>query len=312
MVFSAVSFCVSAQQESRITHNMFSYDYVNPGHFGSSDMGQSSVIWRNQNLGFKNQEGESLGSNIFVGSVGIPLKKISSGAGFSIYKHEFGFEKQLKFKLSYSYQFKLGGGKLGTGLYLGGNQIGFDADFNAKHPNDPVLQDIKNAKNFLIFDMGLGVHYKVERAYFGLSAINLTQSKLNTDNDSYKYLVRHYYLFGGYEYQTSNPALKLKPSVFVRSSGTSANFASINLLGEYNNFVYGGIIYSTNNDVSLMLGAEFKNGSKLDGIRLGGSYDIITNSLRKYAYGSFELTIGYAFLMNVEKVAKTYKSVRFL
>jgi|GEM_PF-2286449 len=307
-----ISVSVFAQQESRFTHNMFAYDYANPGYVGSDEMGHSSIIWRNQNLGFKSEDGESLGSNIFMGTVGVPIKRINSGLGFSVYQHQFGFENILKFKLSYSYQFKLGDGKLGAGLYLGGDQIGFNGDFKPKDQNDPVIQEIKNAKDFLIFDMGLGVYYKVGRGYFGLSTINLTQAKLKTETENYKYAVRHYYLFGGYEYQTSNPSLKLKPSVFVRSSGASANFASINLLGEYNNFIYGGIVYSTNNDVSLLVGAEFKNGSKLDGIRLGASYDLITNSLRRYTSGSFELSVGYAFLMNVEKVSKTYKSVRFL
>lgn len=304
---------IYAQQESRFTHSMFSYGYVNPGWVGSSDMGNGSFILREQNMGFKSSEGESLAPQSALFNFSMPLKKINSGVGANIYTHENGFERLLKFRASYAYQAKLGDGKVGIGAYLGGANFGFDfSSLKAKDETDPFLTKIKVKDNYNVFDLGLGVNYKVQRAYFGFSCASLTQTKLKTENDQFSYIARHLYLYGGYEYQTSNPLLKFTPSVFIRSTGISANMMSLNFLAEYNSLLFGGVVYNTNNDISGIFGVEFKNGSKFDGIRASIAYDLVTNSMRKYSNGSMEVSVGYSFLVNVEKASKTYKSVRFL
>lgn len=304
---------MNAQQESRYTHSMFTYNSINPGSVGSSELGDASLIGRQQNWGFKSSDGESMSPQSAVVNFSMPVKRFSSGIGFSISTYQYGFESDITPKLSYSYQLKLGDGKLGFGMSAGLIFLGFDKEkLRPEDENDVYLQGIMATPDYMMLDIGCGVHYKVDRAYFGVSSTRLNQPKLKADTQDYRYTSRHFYIYSGYTYPTNITGLILKPSVFVRSTGVSATSGSFNFVGEYNNLFYGGLIYSTNNDISVLGGIEFKDGSKFDGMRVGASYDIFTNSMRQYSKGSFEVMIGYSFSMSVEKSTKSYKSVRFL
>ncbi len=303
---------VNAQQESRYTHNMFTYNFVNPGSVGSSELGDASILLRQQNWGFKSSDGEDMSPQAGIANFSMPVKRFNSGIGLCISTYQYGFENDLEPKLSYSYQAKLGDGKLGVGVSLSFLSIGFNKDMLNAKDKDPYLDGIMATENYNLFNMGFGAHYKVDRAYFGLSSTRINQPKLSGESQKYIYTARHFYLYGGYVYPTNMTGLVLKPSVFIRSTGASATMAHLNFLGEYNNFFYGGIVYATNNDVSILAGIEFKDGSKLDGMRAGISYDAFTNEMRHYAKGSFEVTVGYSFSLSVEKSTKSYKSVRFL
>ena len=312
-VFFVSFYVVKAQQESRFTHSMFTYNYVNPGSVGSSDLGDASILVKEQNLGFKTTDGKSLSPQSVIANFSMPVTRFNSGIGLCVYNSSDGFEKDLEPKLSYAYQAKIGDGKLGIGASISYLQVGFDYDLlRAEDENDVYLQGIKATDKYKLISCGFGAHYKVDRAYFGLSATRINQPKLKGNSQDFNYTSRHYYLYGGYVYPTNITGFTLKPSVFIRSTGASASLASLNFIGEYNNLFFGGFVYSTNNDISALLGIEFKDGSKLDGMRASASYDLFTNKLKQYSKGTLEFSVGYAFSMNVEKSIKTYKSVRFL
>ncbi len=315
LIFVLLTSCyvANAQQESRFTHSMFTYNYVNPGSVGNSELGDASILIRQQNTGFKATDGKNLSPHSGIVNFSMPVKRFNSGIGLCIYSYDQGFENDLEFKLNYAYQAKIGDGKLGIGASISFLQIAFDKDLlHAEDENDVYLHGIMATEKYNLINAGFGAHYRIDRAYFGLSATRINQPKLKGDTQNYKYSSRHYYMYGGYVYPTNISGLTLKPSVFIRSTGASASSASLNAIGEYNNLFFGGFVYSTNNDISGLLGIEFKNGSKFDGMRASASFDLFTNKMKQYSPGSFEFNIGYAFSMNVEKTTKTYKSVRFL
>lgn len=303
-----------AQQESRFTHTMFTYNYVNPGSVGSSDLGDASILFRQQNIGFKSTNGDDKLSPMFgIANFAMPVKRFNSGIGFCVYYNKQLFENDIEPKLSYAYQAKVGDGKLGIGASVSFMQVGFDyTELKAEDKDDVYLQELKATDKYNLVNVGFGAHYKIDRAYFGLSSTRLNQPKLKGQSNNFKYTARHFYMYGGYVYPTNITGFTFKPSVFIRSTGASATMAHLNFIGEYNNLFFGGFVYSTNNDISFLLGLEFKDGSKLDGMRASASYDVYTNKMRSYSKGTFEFSIGYAFSMNVEKSIKTYKSVRFL
>ncbi len=88
--------------------------------------------------------------------------------------------------------------------------------------------------------------------------------------------------------------------------------ASFDLRTVYNNLLIAGVCYSSAHDVSLNMGVQFKDGSKLDGLRAIVSYDIITSQIGEESVGSLEVMVSYDFNLSVEKENKSYKSVRFL
>ena len=103
----------------------------------------------------------------------------------------------------------------------------------------------------------------------------------------------------------------LYPSMLLKTTVTDTQL-NFDLTALYNNFIVGGVSYITGNDFSLVAGVKFSNGGKFDGMRALISYDLIGSQIRAQSSGSVEFMVGYSFNLSVEKVNKTYKSVRFL
>ena len=77
-------------------------------------------------------------------------------------------------------------------------------------------------------------------------------------------------------------------------------------------FAIVGISYTSSQDISLNIGAQFKDGTKLDGLKAIFSYDIVTSKLGGESAGNLEFMLSYDFNLFIEKENKIYKSVRFL
>jgi type IX secretion system PorP/SprF family membrane protein len=315
--FALASHFVSAQQEAPISHTVYSYSFYNPAHTGSSKFGEASILNRQHNLGFKSFEGYNLTSSGWLATFGMPLKRFNSGIGINVYTHDYGLETKIKPKLNYSYQAKIGEGQLGLGLYAGFIQTNFDTDkLNPKDKEDDIYLKLKNESGFFSPDFGFGAHYQVGRSYLGLSTTGIAQTRFKYKSDEnskgLRHTARHFYMYGGYKYQTSNPMIRLSPSVFAQTSGAAATLITLNVMADYADLFYAGLAYSTSHNASFLFGVDLRNGSKLDGMRVGVSYDLILGQMRGHSNGSFELAAGYSFTLDVEKSTKKYKSVRFL
>jgi len=298
----------------------------NPAVPGSTDQGDGVFFLRMPQLGMKDVEGNSINNTQWGITLHAPLKKLSSGIGVSFYNDQNGlFETMNQLSLMYAYQLKIGEGRLGIGLQGGMYQLAYDFT-KAKYPgsltggesqgtgSDSYIDKLGSEK-MTIFHIGGGLFYKISDLYFGVSMKNINSPKLKGTEGKYKYYVPHTYIMAGYTYNTSNPLITLNPSMLYKfSSMLNSPQLNIDLLVEYNRFLIIGAEYTTSNDVTFILGANFKDGSKLDGLRVAASYDIITSKLGEYSKlrANLEAVIGYTFNMSVEKIAKTYKSVRFL
>lgn len=309
----------SFTQDARTSLSMFSQPVYNPAFVGNSDYGDAFIGMRNQYMDFEDENGNTIGPNILSGAVNAPLKNLNSGLGLSIVQDQIGFETTMDIALAYAYQIKVSEGKLGLGVNLGMLNYKFDIS-NELYPGgsttDTYITKLKeDNKNSWKFNSGIGVYYSRSDLYFGASVKNLNEPKLEISSAgdySGEYKKRHYYITGGYYYQTSNPNLAFMPSVMFKTVGKSASQLNLDLFAEYNRFLIGGVSYTTGNDISAVLGVKIRNGSKLDGMRAVFAYDIVTSQLSGYQSGTFEFQVGYAFNLSVEKTAQTYKSVRFL
>jgi len=304
-----LGFTLKAQQDPRVTLNMFNLPQINPAVAGSTDMAEASLVIRQQMHSFKDYEGNKPGPSIQLLGAFAPLKKINSGAGINFTVKNEGLVESYKFRLNYAYQMDVNDGKLGLGVNLGGMSTSIK-DAKPKDSGDPVITKLQQKDDMIALDADLGVYYRKDDLTFGLSSTNVFQSKYDSAVVINK---RHYYANVAYKYRTANPLLVFKPSVFIKTTGNSASTQiSLNLLGQYNKSLFGGVCYSSGHDLSIVAGTEINNGSKFDGLRIGAAYDLITSDLSRYAIGSFEFMLSYSFSMSVEKVTKTYKSVRFL
>lgn len=290
-------------------------NYINPAYSVTTGKGDISASVRQQTLRFTTKEDQSLsdGQSMVYGGF-VPLKKLNSAIGATFQTQKHGLEEFKKAKLNYAYGFEVAEGVLGIGLSGGVETLKYGEGLVVKDASDPYFSLLRSSlgQNVNILNVDAGLFYRRDRLFFGISAVNAYSSKLEVGTYSSTYNVQHLYVVGGYNYQTTNPSLNLKPAFSVVKVVNSFTRLNLNLLAEYNKTYFGGVTYSMGQNIAFIVGLEFNNDSELDGLRFAASYDVWANKLTAYNRGSVEFTVGYAFKMNVEKITKTYKSVRFL
>lgn len=299
-----------AQLNPRSTLYAYHQSSYNPAICGAFDYGNATAVIRRQYMGFEDGAGPA---TTWL-DVSMPLKSLKSGVGLSIAQVKEGFEKRISAKLNYAYHLDLGAGRLGMGLSAGLNSAEWDLS-DAIYPDGSsdnfIDQTIGSQDRFNSFLLGFGIFYQTGGLYAAAAVTELNEPAIKAGSEKLDYLKRHYWLACGYEYRTSSPMWTLYPSMTLKTTFSEIQ-ASFDCRAIYNNFIIGGLCYTSSNDISLNLGLQFKNGSKLDGLKTIFSYDIVTSKLGGESSGNLEVMVSYDFNLFVEKENKTYKSVRFL
>ncbi|HEY4787317.1 MAG TPA: type IX secretion system membrane protein PorP/SprF [Bacteroidales bacterium] len=298
---------VSAQQDEQFSQYMYNQLDYNPGSAGSKDAICLSALSRQQWVGFKGAPTTS------VFSADVPVKpfKINSGIGLTILNDVLGYNNNLGLKLAYAYRMDVnnGMGKIGFGLSAGFlNNALKGATWRLPGEtgtgNDPSIPQENDSG--MAFDLGLGVFYKTDNLYLGLSSTHLLQPNIKYKQGATFPNVRNYYLTAGYNLAMKNPLFDLQPSVLIVTDGSSSN-VDLNTVLLYNKRIWGGVSYRIKSAVIGMVGIEL-----ISGLRIGYSYDFSASDLSKYNNGSHELMVGYSFNISKEKIPHKSKSVRFL
>ncbi len=299
-----------AQLNPRSTLYEFHQSSYNPAICGAFDYGTAALVLRKQYVGFEDKSGPA--STWF--DVSMPIKSLNSGVGLAVAQTKEGFEKRLSAKLNYAYHLDLGTGTLGLGLSAGLNTAEWDLS-DAVYPDgssDTYIENtIASQDRFSNLLLGFGVFYHHGGLYAAAAITELNEPALKYEGGKSDYLKRHYWLSCGYEYQTSSPKWTIHPAMTLKTTFVDWQ-ASFDCRLVYDNFIIGGLSYTSSNDISLNVGVQFCDGSKFDGLKTIFSYDIVTSKLGGESAGNLEFMVSYDFNIFVEKENKTYKSVRFL
>lgn len=297
---------VLPQQDPLSSHYMYNTMTYNPGIAGTSGMICATAVNRQQWIGFKGAPS----TTTFNVSAPVNLFNIRSGVGLSIESDNIGFDKDINLSAVYSYHMDLGQGKLGFGVNLGMLNKTLtptwqipSGDAHVPASGDPLIPE--NKESYVAFDAGLGLYYRTEKYYAGLSVTHLNQPKIKFSK-GLPYISRHYYLTAGYNIQLPNPSFELMPSFLAFSDGKVTQFTITSLL-RYNKKVWGGVSYRAGDSFIGIIGVELYNG-----IRLGYSYDFTISDIRKNSSGSHEFIVNYCFDISLGKSPMKYKSIRFL
>ncbi len=299
-----VSLTGFSQQDPEFSQYNSAISFFNPGSVGSKDKFCLNALQRQQWVGFQGAPSTSF----FSADGSFSLFGANHGAGISILNDKYGFNTDLGINLQYAYRIDLATGKLGIGINAGIINKALSPEWNIPDGIGDVAGDPhipQNKESRVAFDMGLGVFYRSENLFLGISATHLNQARIKYENAT-PYLVRHYYATAGYCLQLSNPAFEVMPYFVLKSDGKS-NLMYLNTTVRYNKRFWGGVSYRAGDAIVGLLGAELFNG-----IRIGYSYDFVTSKIGNYSDGSHELTIGYCFDFSLYKSPQKYKSIRFL
>ena len=294
-----------AQQETQMSQYMFHNASFNPGAFGSSEGIAVNGWLREQWMGFKDDNGEKVAPETYLISADSPLKFLHGGIGICLLQDKLGFEKSTGLKLGYAYKAELGMGTLSAGLNVGLQNRTIDfAKFKLIDEGDGLISSSLGEKTDMMIDLGLGVYYSAsDRYYIGFSATNLLQTK---GNNTYYQNHRHFYLTGGYKWiLPSYPAFQLEPSALIKTDGAVFQ-ADLDAVVLYNNKIWGGLGYRYQDAVKVLAGMYIKD------LRIGLAYDIGASSQKRYNNGSMEVSIGYMFKLETDKLRKSYRNTRFL
>ena len=213
-----------------------------------------------------------------------------------------------------------------SSIRLGVNYTSLSKSLNgsklrAHDPNDPLIpvSDIAST----VGTVDLGVYYSnpnVNKLWIGLSNTNLSKQQFQYANFQVT-TARHFYLMSGMTFEDFfGPGLDFEPAVLlktgVRNSPVTPQL-DINGMVTYNDMFSGGLNIrgqSTGMDaISVLLGYYppiFKgNGPNGDvkTLRVGYSYDVTLNAIRKVSAGTHEVQVNFCFPINIPPVPDRIK-----
>jgi type IX secretion system PorP/SprF family membrane protein len=298
-VFVSAAF---AQQDPQFTQYMFDRLSINPAVAGTSGQLCGTALLRQQWTGFDGAPKTGL-LNMHM-----PINKISSGVGMSVYLDELGQQKSTFACLYYSFHRKVDGGTLGIGVYggLGSHTLGNNWIARDNFADDSAIPD--NGQSQGGFDLGAGIYYTTQKFWAGISSTHLPETELR---DVSIKMARHYFVQAGYDYWIGgDKKYILQPSTLIKSDGTSTQI-DLNATFLYNNQVWLGVGFRTEDAIAPLIGYQLKpNENSM--LRLGYSYDVTTSTLRNYSSGSHEVMVNYCVLLVKKPDLQIYKNVKFL
>ncbi|MBK8582293.1 MAG: type IX secretion system membrane protein PorP/SprF [Flavobacteriales bacterium] len=295
---------IYGQQDPQFSQYMFDRLSVNPGVAGSSGNICATALLRQQWTGFEGAPKTGL-----INLQG-PISKINSGIGLSVYFDKLGQESSTIARLHYAYHFKVGSqSTLSAGVYVGMTNRGLEGKWIAI---DDVATDnsiAAGSSSATGFDMGAGLYYKSPNLWLGVSSTQLPQTELKDVNIQN---VRHYYVQAGYNWALGgNKKYTLQPGLLLKSDATSTQI-DIGALFLYDETVWVGASYRTEDAIAPMIGYQYKFPKGDSMLRIGYSYDVTTSDLKNYSTGSHEIMLNYCFMIVKPVVNEIYHHPRFL
>lgn len=304
-----VKLAAFSQQDPQFTNNMFYKLGVNPGFAGAEGAISGIILNRYQWEGFMGAP-KTL---VFSAEAAIDAFGSPGGIGLNVVSDETGFAKSSQVNLNYAYQKQLQTSKLGIGISLGvmnqefkpGELISSDDVINETTGASGDALIPLNEVSQMAFDAGFGLYLSSNRYFLGASVTHINQASIMLGDVENYYLVRHYYLNGGYNIRLADPLFQLRPS-FMLKSDLAGWQLDVNTNVVFDDRIWAGVSYRIQDAIAILIGMELENG-----LRFGYSFDLVTSALRRNGLGSHEIFVSYS--LNLEKNRnQKYKSIRFL
>jgi len=292
--------------------------FFNPAFAGESMDLQATALYRQQWVGVDNAP------KTFIATGDMQMKFLNRihGLGVNIMTESIGLYKNTSVGAQYVYKKnwkKWKNNYLNIGIQAGMMNIGFDSGgiiVFEDGQNDPA---IPTGDGGSVFDANLGVSWVTPKYYVGLSATHLLQPKfeLNGGNDSSSpttdeesvtesYLVRTFYLTGGYNITFGNSLYELQPSFLIKTDNVVTQY-DVTLRLQYNQMFNGGVSWRKDDGFVFLLGFKYK------GFDAGYAYDLSTSAISTVSSGSHEIFLRYTMPLKLDKgEKKSHKSVRIL
>lgn len=291
-IISVITVC--AQQYPWWTQYRNNQTLYNPAFCGTKRLVDVRINYRNQWTGYDGAPKTyalSLNSRFWKGRL---------GAGGFLFKDDIGPFKTINSSLTAAYHLKFPDSELSFGVQ--GNYL--KTSFNGNYVTLRNQQD-KAINQYIVdkagtFDVSFGLLYYNDRFHIGVGANNLASSKIefykNDSTKTGKYTnAPHYSVSAGFNW-SDNPDFTFENSLLVvYVPGVPSSF-DYTLRLHLKQQLITGFSFRLNDAIALHLGYTIK-----ENFQILYSYDVITSPLRKYQYGSHELSLVFSSNMGTDK-----------
>jgi type IX secretion system PorP/SprF family membrane protein len=211
----------------------------------------------------------------------------SMGAGAKFINYQAGPLRKTGAELTYSYHFQLNS-DIKLALGLSGLLYQFNlkkSELSVEDSDDPIFA---GTEKMIVPDASFGAYLYAEDYYVGLSVPQLFNRNidLKSDNVLQEKQVRHYYLFGGYNFTIKND-FKLDPSIMVKFIEAGLYQIDINLHAKYRDIFLAGLSFRSSDAIVIQAGFNYKE------LLFSYSYDITISGLNASSFGSHEILLIY-------------------
>ena len=285
-----------SQQDSQYTQYMYNTININPAYAASRDVMSIFTLHRAQWVGLEGSPSTS------VISLSSPIKGSKLGIGVSLLNDRIGPSDENKFETDFSYTIKASEKfKLAFGLKA---SIGFlNVDFSKLdqfNQGDFVFKD--NIQNNFSPNVGAGIYVYSDNTYFGVSVPNILETKYynkyaDAGSVSTASKRSHIYLMAGKVFEFGSD-VKFKPSVLTKIVGGSPLQIDISGNVLFSEVFTVGLAYRLDAAISAMAGFQIS-----DSWFIGYGYDMSTNEIASYSYGTHEVFLRFELFKRHSRIA---------
>jgi type IX secretion system PorP/SprF family membrane protein len=296
---------VFAQQDAQFGQYVFNNMHINPAYTGYKEELYLQAFSRAQWTGIRGAP-QTLS---IAADEALYYQEI--GLGLVVNKDRIGAQNSLSATGNFSYRIKLDKSEtnvLAFGIGIGATQMGIDGSLL-----DPAeLGDNRipvGSESKIVPQFRTGVFYSNLKYFIGLSATNLLGEPFSLSSNNQQVSIKqqpHLYLTAGMALPL-NDNLIFKPTFLLKDDIKGPTSLDLNAFFLFNERIWIGSVYRT--AVKLYnkgnLQASLPKSSAIGFIteyfvrknfRLGYGYDFSLNKLKRYDYGSHEISIGYSFI----------------
>jgi type IX secretion system PorP/SprF family membrane protein len=281
LIFIAlIHYSLMGQNDAHFSQYMFNESVFNPASIQVSNTINASLVARQQWVGFENApSSQAINASSYI-------QEIFGGAGINIIHDRLGYESFLSAKAFYAFPVQIG--VLSSVTFgLGAGIVNRTIDGSNLRYGDMTDPNAYYSKeSFLRPDFSFGSEYNDPNLTVGFAVTHLHRSVKGSYSD---YTPRHYYLYAKYLFEDVADKVDIQPYILFKSSWFMTQF-DLNVIGYYDNMLWGGFSYRLGDAVSAMLGYFITPD-----IRVGYAYDYAIGISRGYNGGSHEIMISTTF-----------------
>lgn len=285
---------------------MFNQLYFNPGYAGIEGASKFTLLHRTQWAGYQSSFDGAGAPNTTTINFSTPIYKLRSGFGAQILNDNLGPANILHLQGSYAYHLNVKNAKLSVGLQFGIISAAIDFDkYRWADPNDPFRLEGKETQ--VQPDLAMGVYYRAEKLFAGVSVNHLIQTQFNFGIDDLRNsLESNLYVLGGYHYDVSYN-LRITPSFLIKSDFNQYSF-DLSAIATYNQKMWGGISFRQSEAAIILLGYSLLKDNSL---KFGYSFDYIIQDQEAKQPTSHEIMLSYMMPVSPFGGRKIIRTPRF-